>query len=81
MKAYKLLSLDYIIIGLKSLLTAQPNYLRYLFSIHSPCMETRFSTANNISRPSTLVFLLKITDRSFCYASLCSSSSSSSLFA
>ena len=63
--AYKILSLTY-----KVLTTAQPGYLRNLISVDSPYIETRSSSSVTLSRPSTSSFL-KITKRSFRYASPC----------
>jgi len=55
---YKILSITY-----KILTTAQP------LIIDLPYIETRSSSSVILSRPSS--FSLKITDRSFCYASPC----------
>jgi len=52
----------------KVLTTAQPGYLRNLISVDSPDIETRSSVT--LSRPSSSSSL-KITDRSFRYASPC----------
>ena len=60
---YKILSLTY-----KVLTTAQPGHLRNLVSIDSPYIETPFSSSVTLSRPSSSSSL-KITDRSFRYAS------------
>ena len=60
---YKILSLTY-----KVLTTAQPGYLRSLISVDSPHIETRASSSVTLSRPSSSSSL-KITDRSFRYAS------------
>ena len=62
---YRILSLTY-----KVLTTAQPGYLRNLIYIDSPHIETRSSSSVTLSRPSSSSSL-KITDRSFRYASLC----------
>jgi len=59
---YKLLSLTY-----KVLTTSQPSYLNYLISVQSP-RSTRSSSVVTLSRPPT-ISSLKITDRSFRYAS------------
>ena len=59
---YKLLSLRY-----KVLTTAQPSYLRNLISLQPP-RSTRSSSVVTLSRPPT-ISSLKITDRSFSYAS------------
>ena len=59
---YKLPSLTY-----KVLTTAQPSYLRNLISLQPP-RSTRFSSVVTLSRPPT-ISSLKITDRSFRYAS------------
>ena len=59
---YKLLSLTY-----KVLTTAQPCYLRNLISLQPP-RSTRSSSVVTLSCPST-ISSLKITDRSFSYAS------------
>ena len=58
---YKLLSLTY-----KVLTTAQPSYLHNLISLQPP-RSTRSSSVVTLSRPPTIS--LKITDRSFRYAS------------
>ena len=58
---YRLLSLTY-----KVLTTAQPRYLRNLISLQPP-RSTRSSSVLTLSRPPTIS--LKITDRSFSYAS------------
>jgi len=62
---YKILSLTH-----KVLTTAQPGYLRNLISVDSPHIETRSSSSVALSRPSSSSSL-KITDRSFRYASPC----------
>ena len=59
---YKLLSLIY-----KVLTTAQPSYLHNLISLQ-PFRSTRSSSVVTLSRPPT-ISSLKITDRSFRYAS------------
>ena len=59
---YKLLSLTY-----KVLTTAQPSYLHNLISLQPP-RSTRSSPVVTLSRPPT-ISSLKITDRSFRYAS------------
>jgi len=59
---YKLLALTY-----KVLTTAQPSYLRNLISLQPP-RSTRSSSVVILSRPPTISFL-KITDRTFRYAS------------
>ena len=59
---YKLLSLTY-----KGLTTAQPSYLHNLISLQPP-RSTRSSSVVTLSRPPT-ISSLKITDRSFRYAS------------
>ena len=59
---YKLLSLTY-----KVLTTAQPSYLHNLISLQHP-RSTRSSSVVTLSRPPTISYL-KITDRSFRYAS------------
>jgi len=59
---YKLLSLTY-----KVLTTAQPSYLHNLISLQPPC-STRSSSVVTLSRLPT-ISSLKITDRSFRYAS------------
>ena len=59
---YKLLSLTY-----KVLTTAQPSYLRNLISLQPP-RSTRYSSVVTFSPPT--ISSLKITDRSFSYASL-----------
>ena len=59
---YKLLSLTY-----KVLATSQPSYLNNLISVQHP-RSTRSSSVVTFSRPST-ISSLKITDRSFRYAS------------
>ena len=59
---YKLLSLTY-----KVLTTAQPSYLHNLISLQPP-RSTRSSSVVTLSRPPT-ISSLKITDRSFRYAS------------
>ena len=61
-KTYKLLSY-------KVLTTAQPSYLRNLISLQPP-RSTRSSSVVTLSRPPT-ISSLKITDRSFSYASPC----------
>jgi len=58
---YKILSLTY-----KVLTTAQPSYLDNLITLQPPC-STRSSSVVTLSRPPTIS--LKITDRSFSYAS------------
>ena len=62
---YKILSLIYEV-----LTTAQPGYLRNLISVDSPHIETHSSSSVALSRPSSSSSL-KITDRSFRYASPC----------
>jgi len=62
---YEILSLTY-----KVLTTAQPDYLRNLISVDSPHIETRSSSSDTISRPSSSSSL-KITDHSLRYASSC----------
>ena len=52
------------------LTTAQPGYLRNLISVDSPHIETRPSSSVTLSRPSSSSSL-KITNRSFRYASPC----------
>jgi len=59
---YKLLSLTY-----KVPTTSQPSYLNNLISVQPP-RSTRSSSVVTLSRPPT-IFSLKITDRSFRYAS------------
>jgi len=59
---YKLLSLTY-----KVLTTSQPSYLNNLISVQTP-RSTRSSSVVTLSRPPT-ISSLKITDRSFWYAS------------
>ena len=59
---YKLLSLTY-----KVLTTSQPSYLNNLISIQPP-RSTRSSSVVTLSRPPT-ISSLKMTDRSFRYAS------------
>ena len=59
---YKLLSLAY-----KVLTTSQPSYLNNLIFVQPP-RSTRSSSAVTLSRPPT-ISSLKITDRSFRYAS------------
>jgi len=59
----KLLSLNY-----KVLTTSQPSYLYNLISLQAP-RSTRSSSVVTLSRPPT-ISLLKITDRSFRYASV-----------
>ena len=59
---YKLLSLTY-----KVLTTAQPSYLHNLISLQPP-RSTRSSSVVTLSRPPA-ISSLKITDRSFRYAS------------
>ena len=59
---YKLLSLTY-----KVLTTSQPSYLNNLISVQPP-RSTRSSSVVTLSRPPT-ISSLKITDRSFRYAS------------
>jgi len=59
---YKLLSLTY-----KVLTTSQPSYLNNLISVQPP-RSTRSSSFVTLSRPLT-ISSLKITDRSFRYAS------------
>ena len=54
----------------KVLTTAQPGYLRNLISVDSPHIETRSSSSVTLSRPSSSSSL-RITDRSFRYASPC----------
>ena len=61
---YKLLSLTY-----KVLTTTQPPYLHNLISIQRPC-STRSSSVVTLARPPSSSSL-KITDRSFRYASPC----------
>jgi len=61
---YKLLSLTY-----KVLTTTQPSYLYNIISVQRP-RSTRSSSVVTLARPPTLSSL-KITDRSFRYASLC----------
>jgi len=61
---YKILSLTY-----KVLTTAQPGYLRNLISVDSPYIETRSSSSVTLSQPPSSC--LKITNRSFRYASPC----------
>ena len=61
---YKTLYLTY-----KVLTTAQPGYLRNLMSVDSPYIETHSSSSVTLSRPSSSS--LKITNRSFRYASPC----------
>jgi len=61
---YKLLSLS---LTYKVRTTAQPSYLRNLISLQRP-RSTRSSSVVTISRPPT-ISSLKITDRSFRYAS------------
>ena len=61
---YKLLSLTY-----KVLTTTQPQYLHNLISTQRP-RSTRFSSVVTLARPPSSSSL-KITDRSFCYASPC----------
>ena len=61
---YKILSLTY-----KVLITAQSGYLRNLISVDSPYIETRSLSSVILSRPSSSS--LKITNRSFRYASPC----------
>ena len=61
---YKLLSLTY-----KVLTTTQPPYLHNLISTQRP-RSTRSSFVVTLARPASSSSL-KITDRSFCYASLC----------
>ena len=61
---YKLLSLTY-----KVLTTTQPPYLHNLISVQPP-RSTRSSSVVTLARPSTSS-LLRITDRSFRYASPC----------
>ena len=60
---YKLFSLTY-----KVLTTAQPSYLHNFISLQPP-RSTRSSSVVTLSRPPTIS--LKITDRSFRYASPC----------
>jgi len=60
---YKLLSLTY-----KTLTTAQPSYLHSLISVQPP-RATHSSCIVTLSRPPTSSSL-RITNRSFCYASL-----------
>ena len=60
---YKLLSLTY-----KVLTTSQPSYLNNLISVQHP-RSNRSSSVVTLSRPPT-ISSLKITDRSFRYASL-----------
>jgi len=60
---YKIHSLTY-----KVLTTAQPGYLRNLISVDSPRIESHSSSSVTLSRPSSSSSL-KITDRSFRYAS------------
>ena len=64
---YKILSLTY-----KVLTTAQPGYLRNLISVDSPFIAIHSSSSVTLSRsrPSSSSSL-KITDRSFRYASPC----------
>ena len=52
------------------LTTAQPGYLRNLISVDSPHIETSSFSSVTLSRPSSSSSL-KITDRSFRYASPC----------
>jgi len=59
---YKILSITY-----KVLTTAQPGYLHNLFTLQPP-RSTRSSSVVTLSRPPT-ISSLKITDRSFKYAS------------
>jgi len=62
---YKLLSHTY-----KVLTTAQPSYLQKLIYLQAPrSRSTRSSSVVTLSRPPTISYL-KITDRSFRYASL-----------
>ena len=61
---YKLLSLTY-----KVLTTTQPTYLHNLISIQRP-RSTRSSSVVTLARPPSSSYL-KITDRSFRYASPC----------
>jgi len=60
---YKLLSLTY-----KVLTTSQPSYLSNLISVQPP-RSTRSSSVVTLSRPPPTISSLKITDRSFRYAS------------
>ena len=71
---YKLLSLTY-----KALTTTQPPYLHKLISTQRP-RSTRSSSDFTLARPPSSSSL-KITDRSFRYASLVSGISSLCLFA
>ena len=61
-RTHKLLSLTY-----KVLTIAQPSYLHNLISLQPP-RSTRSSSVVTLSRPPT-IFSLKITARSFRYAS------------
>ena len=62
---YKLLSLTY-----KVLTTTQPPYLHHLISVQ-PSRSTRSSSLVTLARPPTSSSSLRITDRSFRYASPC----------
>ena len=59
-----------IILHNKVLTAVKPGYLPNLISVDSPHIETRSSSSVTLSRPSSSSSL-KITDRSFRYASLC----------
>ena len=59
---YKILSLTY-----KVLTTAQPSYLHHLITVQ-PHRSTRSSSVVTLSHPPS-ASSLRITDRSFCYAS------------
>ena len=68
-KSISVLSIKFFLLHIKFLLrTAQPGYIRSLISVDSPHIETRSSSSVTLSRPSSSSSL-KITDRSFRYAS------------
>jgi len=67
--SFHVLDLPYHIITYKVLTTTQPPYLHNLISVQCP-RTTRSSSVVILARPPTSS-TLKITDRSFCYASPC----------
>jgi len=70
LKSISILSIKFSLLHIKFwLLTAQPGYLRHLISVDSPHIEARSSSVT-LTLPSSSSSL-KITDRSFRYASPC----------
>ena len=69
-KSISILSIKFFLLRIKFLLLLNLAILRNLISVDSPHIETRSSSSVTLSRPLSFSSL-KITDRSFRYASPC----------